>query len=192
MSVGSIVVLGLVGAFVAYAVMVYNGLVNLKHGVAKAWANIDVLLKQRHDEIPKLVEVCSQYREFERETLQRVIEARARVQSAREQEDIPALGSAEGALRAGLGRLFAVAEAYPELGANENFLQLQARITQLENAIADRRELYNESVNLNNVRVEQFPDNVVARAFGFSLRPLLEFAAADKADIDMPALFRAR
>ena len=190
MSIGSIVFLGIVAALAAYVVMIYNGLVNLKHGVSRAWANIDVLLKQRHDEIPKLVEVCNQYRQFERETLQRVVEARARVQSAREHEDIAALGSAEGALRAGLGRLFAVAEAYPELKANENFLQLQSRITQLENGIADRRELYNESVNVNNVRVEQFPDTFVARLFGFAMRPLLEFPAAEKADADLQALFR--
>jgi LemA protein len=135
--------------------MIYNGLVQLKHAVAKAWANIDVLLKQRHDELPKLVETCKQYKQFEQETLQRVIEARSRVQTARENQNIPALGQAEGALRMGLGQIFAVAEAYPELKANEHFMQLQARITALENAIADRRELYNESVNINNIRIVQ-------------------------------------
>lgn len=174
-----------------YAVMLYNGLVNLKHGVARAWANIDVLLKQRHDELPKLVEACRQYREFEQTTLERVIAARSQVASAREQQDIPALGAAEGALRAGLGRLFAVAEAYPELRTSEHFMQLQARISSLENAIADRRELYNESVNINNVRVEQFPDLVIAGLFGFSVKPLLEFVQAEKSDVDMKALFRA-
>ncbi|MDO9600795.1 MAG: LemA family protein, partial [Rhodocyclaceae bacterium] len=101
------------------------------------------------------VETCKQYKQFEQETLQRVIEARSRVQTARENQNIPALGQAEGALRMGLGQIFAVAEAYPELKANENFMQLQARITALENAIADRRELYNESVNINNIRIVQ-------------------------------------
>ena len=163
----------------------------LKHAVAKAWANIDVLLKQRHDEIPKLVETCKQYMKFEQTTLEKVMQARSQVSSAREAQDIGALGRAEGALRAGLGSLFAVAEAYPELKTNEQFLHLQARISNLENAIADRREFYNESVNINNVRVEQFPDNIVAGLFRFSAARLLEFASAEKADVDVRTLFTA-
>lgn len=174
-----------------YGVMLYNGLVTLKHGVARAWANIDVVLRQRHDELPKLVEVCRQYQQFEQRTLERVIAARAGVASARERQDIPALGSAEGELRSSLGKLFALAEAYPELRTSEHFMQLQNRISGLENTIADRRELYNEAVNLNNVRVEQFPDLLIARLFGFQTRPPLEFAAAEKSDPDMKALFSA-
>ncbi|MDP2170925.1 MAG: LemA family protein [Rhodocyclaceae bacterium] len=189
MSIFSMVMLGIVVVVVAYGVMIYNGLVGVKHAVAKAWANIDVLLKQRHDELPKLVETCKQYKQFEQETLQRVIEARSRVQTARESQNIPALGKAEGALRMGLGQIFAVAEAYPELKANENFMQLQNRITALENAIADRRELYNESVNINNVRIEQFPDTIIAGLFRFGEKPLLVFANAEKADVDIKALF---
>ena len=92
-------------------------------------------------------------------------------------------------LRMGLGRLFAIAEAYPELKANENFMQLQQRITTLENGIADRRELYNDAVNINNVRVEQFPDAVVARLFRFEIKPLLEFSSVEKADVDLKQLF---
>ncbi len=189
MGIVSLVVLGIIVVAAVYGVMIYNGLVQVKHAVAKAWANIDVLLKQRHDELPKLVETCKQYKQFEQETLQRVVEARSRVQTARESQNIPALGQAEGALRMGLGQIFAVAEAYPELKANENFMQLQGRITALENGIADRRELYNESVNINNVRIEQFPDSIVAGMFRFEAKPLLEFASAEKADVDMKALF---
>jgi LemA protein len=189
LGIGSLMFLGAGVILLIYTVFTYNALVNLKHGVAKAWANIDVLLKQRHDELPKLVETCRQFKQFEQETLQRVIEARAGVQSAREKQDIPALGEAEGALRMGLGRLFAVVEAYPELKANENFMALQSRITQLENAIADRREFYNESVNVNNIRVEQFPDLIVARLFNFPVKPLLEFSTAEKADVDLRKLF---
>jgi len=189
MSIFGMILLGIAVILIAYGVMIYNGLVQLKHAVAKAWANIDVLLKQRHDELPKLVEACRQYKQFEQDTLQRVIEARSRVQTARENQDIPALGNAEAALRMGLGEIFAVAEAYPELKANEQFMQLQQRITALENAIADRRELYNENVNINNVRVEQFPDNFVAGLFRFETRPLLEFSAAEKIDVDLKALF---
>ncbi|NMG31709.1 LemA family protein [Aromatoleum evansii] len=191
MSISAAVALGALVIALLYAIVVYNGLVRLKHNIAKAWANIDVLLKQRHDELPKLVEVCRQYKQFEQETLQRVTEARARVASARENQDVAALGKAEGMLRTGLGQIFAVAEAYPELRANEHFMQLQTRITALENSIADRREWYNESVNLLNVRIEQFPDVFVARMFQFEPRPLLEFASAEKADVDLKALFSA-
>ena len=189
MSVGSAIFWGLVVVVLVYAIMLYNGLVQLKHNVAKAWANIDVALKQRHDELPKLVEVCRQYKQFEQATLQAVIEARSRVQSAREQHDVPALSRAEGALRLGLGQIFAVAEAYPELKANEHFMQLQQRISSLESLISDRRELYNESVNLNNVRVDSFPDALMARFFNFKQQPLLEFADDEKADVDVRQLF---
>lgn len=186
---GLIIFLALIAVAVVYLIMVYNGLVNVKHGVAKAWSNIDVLLKQRHDEIPKLVEVCKQYRQFEQETLEKVIRARSLVQDAREKRDIGALGPAESMMRSSLGTLFAVAEAYPELKTNEHFMQLQTRISQLENAIADRRELYNEAANINNVRIEQFPDLIVARLGSFPAARLLEFATAEKADVDMKALF---
>ena len=189
MSLGTLLFLGLLAVVLIYMVVVYNSLVQLKHAVAKAWANIDVLLKQRHDELPKLVEVCKQYKQFEASTLERVVAARAQVQTARQTQNIPALGEAEGMLRSGLGQIFAVAEAYPELRANENFMQLQTRISQLENAIADRREFYNESVNINNVRVEQFPDAIVARLFHFEAKPLLEFSTAEKADVDIKTLF---
>lgn len=191
MSIGTAVVLGLVVLALVYGVVVYNGLVQLKHNIAKAWANIDVLLKQRHDELPKLVEVCRQYKQFEQETLARVTEARARVAKAREAHDVPALGAAENLLRAGLGQIFAVAEAYPELKANEHFMQLQTRITALENGIADRREWYNEAVNVHNIRIEQFPDLIVARLFSFIAQPLLQFSVAEKADVDLKALFSA-
>ena len=185
----SLILLGFIAVLLIYGVSLYNHLVNVKHAVAKAWANIDVLLKQRHDELPKLVEVCKQYKEFEQATLQRVIEARSQVQAARQQQDIPALGKAEGMLRMGLGNIFAVAEAYPELKANEHFMQLQSRITGLENGIADRRELYNESVNINNVQIEVFPASIIARLFGFGEKPLLEFSSPEKADVDMKQLF---
>ena len=160
-----------------YAVLIYNNLVAVRTNVAKAWANIDVLLKQRHYELPKLMDVCRGYKQFEQETLVRVAAARTRVSQAREAQNIGALGPAETDLRAGVARVFALAEGYPELKANQNFLQLQGRITALEDAIADRREFYNESVNVNNVRIEQFPDLFVARTFGFREARMLELRA---------------
>ncbi len=184
-----LVFFGILLVVAIYVISLYNHLVSLKHGVSKAWANIDVLLKQRHDELPKLVEVCKQYKQFEQETLQRVIAARSQVQSAREMQDMEALGKAEGALRMGLGNIFAVAEAYPELKTNEQFMQLQTRISSLESGIADRRELYNDAVNINNVGVEQFPAAVVAGMFNFTTKQLLVFSAEEKADVDVKALF---
>jgi LemA protein len=179
------VVIGLV----VYLISIYNHLVRLKHNVSKAWSNIDVLLKQRHDEIPKLVETCKQYMKFEQNTLEKVMQARAQVSQARQNQDIPGLGQAEGALRMGLGQIFALAEDYPELRANENFQHLQSRISSLENTIADRREFYNESVNINNIGIESFPDIIVARLIGFGARDLLEFEATEIADVSVKQLF---
>lgn len=190
MSIFALVLLAIVVLIVVYGILIYNNLVSIKHNVSKAWANIDVLLKQRHDELPKLVEACKQYMQFERDTLEKIMQARTRVSDARARQDIGALGAAEGALRMGLGQLFAVAEAYPELKANESFQQLLGRISGLENAIADRREFYNDSVNINNVRIEQFPDLVIARMFNFGDFALLEFQAEEKQDVNIKELFK--
>ena len=114
MDIGSVIFWAAIVLLVIYAVSIYNHLVRLKHNVSKAWSNIDVLLKQRHDEIPKLVETCKQYMKFEQETLERVMQARSQVAQARQNQDVPGLGLAEGALRMGLGQLFALAEDYPE------------------------------------------------------------------------------
>ncbi len=189
MGIGTLITLGVVLVVIVYFVMIYNNLVKIKHNVSKAWSNIDVLLKQRHDELPKLVETCKQYMKFEQDTLTKVMEARSKVFSARESQNISALGPAEGMLRGALGNLFALAEAYPDLKTNQTFLQLQSRISGLENGIADRREFYNESVNVNNVRIEQFPDTIVAGMFGFKPAQLLEFQAEEKADVDVQKLF---
>lgn len=174
-----------------YFVMTYNSLISVKNNVSKAWANIEVLLKQRHDEIPKLIDTCKQYMQHEQTTLEKVIQARANVSTAQQTHDVRALGNAEGGLRASLGNLFALAENYPDLKANENFLNLQSRISSLENAIADRREFYNESVNINNVRIEQFPDLIVAKLLSFPRFTLLNFSAAELADVDVAQRFKA-
>jgi LemA protein len=187
--IGLVVLLALFVAFVAYFVGIYNGLVNLRENVKVAWANIDVLLKQRHDELPKLVETCKRYMQFEQETLEKVMRARASVSVASTSGNVAAVGAAEQQLRSGLGRLFAVAESYPQLKTDETFKQLQSRITALEESIADRREFYNDQVNLNNIRVKVFPDVLIAQNFGFPPAHLLEFSAAEKADVNVGALF---
>lgn len=189
MDIASIIFWAAVVILAIYVVSIYNHLVRLKHNVSKAWSNIDVLLKQRHDEIPKLVETCKQYMKYEQDTLEKVMQARSQVAEARQNQDVPSLGAAEGALRLGLGQLFALAEDYPELRANETFQHLQSRISSLENTIADRREFYNESVNINNIGIEQFPDLIVARLFGFGPRDLLEFEASEIADVSVKQLF---
>ena len=174
---------------IGYGIMLYNRLVDIKHAVSQAWSNIDILLKQRHDELPKLVETCKQYMGYEQETLKQVITARSQVATARETGNMGALGSAKNMLRVGLGKLFAVVEDYPELKASEKFQHLQARISGLENSIADRREYYNEAVRINNVRIEQFPDVIIANWFNFKPRDLLEFSDADKQDVNIGKLF---
>ena len=183
------IVLALMVIVAMYGVMIYNRLVDIKHSVSQAWSNIDILLKQRHDELPKLVETCKQYMGFEQETLKQVIAARSQVATAREAGNMGALGSAENMLRMGLGNLFAVAEDYPELTSSDKFQHLQARITGLENSIADRREYYNEAVRINNVRIEQFPDIIIAQWFKFMPRDLLEFSDAEKQDVNIGKLF---
>jgi LemA protein len=187
----AIVFYGVLVLMAVYGVFVYNQLVSLKHNINVAWANIDVLLKQRHDELPKLVGTCKQYMKFEQETLEKVMLARSQVADARKSKDLGNLSRAEERLRSGLGNLFAVAEAYPDLKTNETFKHLQARISSLENAIADRREFYNDSVNINNVRIEQFPDSLIAGLFRFEHFPLLKFSQSEKADVNVQRMFNA-
>ena len=189
MLVVTLLFLALLFVAAVYVVRIYNGLVALRENVRKAWANIDVLLTQRHDELPKLVDTCKRYMRYEQETLERVMQARSAVYAAQGRGDVPALGAAEEQLRQGLGRLFAVAENYPELKADQGFRHLETRISQLEEAIADRRELYNESVNLNNIRLQTFPDLIVARMFDFKPSALLEFSEEQKRDLNVGALF---
>jgi LemA protein len=148
----------------AGVVVVFNGLVSLRNEIKRSWSNIEVLLKQRFDEIPRLVEVCKGYMKHERETLELVTRARSQVGEA---HDIAEQTRAEDGLSDALRSLFAVVENYPDLKANDSFLKLQLRITELENHIADRREFYNQCVTSYNTRRESFPDLLVAGPFKF-------------------------
>ena len=184
-----IVVLGLVLILSVFLIQLYNSLVRLKNNVKENWSNIDVLLKQRHDELPKLVSSCKHYMQHERGTLESVTQARAQVETARQSGNAEQVGVAETALRRSIGGLFAVAENYPDLKADASFSKLQQRISALENQIADRRELYNDSVNLSNTRIEQFPAVVFAGMFGFKAFDLLKFSEAETADVKLDDLF---
>jgi len=186
---GMLIFLFLVLALVGYLIGVYNALVRVRAAVKLAWSNIDVLLVQRHDELPKLVEVCRQYMQYEAATLERVMRARAGVDAARSSGNLSSLGAAERDLRSGLSGLYAVAENYPQLKASEPFRHLQERISGLETAIADRREVYNEAANTNNVRIATFPDALVARFGDFPQVALLRFESDQKADVDLKAAF---
>lgn len=168
--------------FVVYFTTVYNGLIQVKHNIEKAWANIDVILKQRHDEIPKLVEVCKGYMKYERETLERIIEARSAFMKA---PDIEGKAKAENQLTGAMRHLFAVAESYPDLKANQNFLHVQERITGIENQIADRREFFNESVNVYNIRINQLPDVFVARTLNYQPKTMLVISEDEKKDVEV-------
>lgn len=179
-----------VGAVSAiYFIIIFNNLITLKNSIKKNWSNIDVLLKQRNSELPKLIETCKQYMKYEQETLEKIVNDRSAIISAQESQNIAALGSAENALRGSIGKLFALAESYPDLKANNSFQQLQGRISDLENSISDRREFYNESVNLNNIRIAQFPDLIIARMFNFKECELLKFSAAETADVEVADIF---
>ncbi len=176
---------------IIYFVITYNSLVSIKNNVAKAWANIDVLLKQRNDELPKLIDTCKAYMSHEAQTLEKVITARMGVDAARQTQDVAGLGRAESMLSKSIGGLYAVAENYPDLKADQTFINLQQRITGLENQIADRREFYNDSVNNNNVRIQQFPDLIVAKLFNFEPKSMLKFASEELKDVDVSARFNA-
>lgn len=166
-------------ALLLYIVAIYNGLVTVKNNVDKYWSNIDVLLKQRFDEIPKLVAVCERYMTHEAETLERVIKARNMMAGA---TDVKGRAEAENFLTDTLKSLFAVTENYPELKADQRFGQLQARITELEDEIADRRELFNASVNIHNIRIAKIPDVFVASAMGYKAKDLWQINTAHRED----------
>ena len=161
----------------AWLLMLYNGLVASRQECVRAWYNIDVLLKQRHDELPRLVEVCRGYMAYERDTLERLVVARMTLAAAR---DVPSQARASQAVSEAVRQLFAVAERYPDLKANESFARLSTRLTELENEIADRRELYNAAATAWNTRIEQVPDRFVARTVGMVRRELWHASAAER------------
>lgn len=175
----------LAAAVVAYGISLFNALVAVKHQVDQAWSNIDVLLKQRHDELPKLIEVVKSHAGYEQELIEKVTTLRARTGSGG--QDAQRLAD-EGELSRGIGRLLASVEAYPDLKASASYLELQRRITGLEEQIAHRREYYNAAVNLNNVRMEQFPDVLMVGMAGLLRRPLFDATGGERADLDVGTL----
>jgi LemA protein len=170
-----IIVLILIGigvvAILGWVMATYNGLVGLRNQVENAWAQIDVQLKRRYDLIPNLVETVKGYAKHERETLEKVIQARNMAMNAKGVHD---RAEAENMLTGALKSLFAVSEAYPDLKANQNFLRLQEEITATENKVAFSRQFYNDSTMLFNTRIQLFPANLIAGMFGFVRREFFE------------------
>jgi LemA protein len=172
------VVIGIVAVAAIYMMTAYNSLVRLRNEVENAWRQIDVQLKRRHDLIPNLVEAVKGYMQFERDTLTSVVEARGRAISA------PTQGArleAENQLTAGLGRLLAVMENYPQLKSDQNVLQLQEQLTTTENQIAFSRQAYNDAVMQFNTRIETFPANLIANNLGFHPADYFKAAPEDQA-----------
>jgi len=165
-----------------YVMSIYNSLVALRNDIGRAWANIDVMLKQRHDELPKLVKTCEGYMQHERAIFDKLSEARGALMQAR---TVGQKAEAEGLLTRALGQFFAVAEAYPDLKANVSFQALQARITEIENHIADRREFYNDIVTTFNIRIAQIPSMYVARWMTLEPAELFKVAASDREDVEI-------
>lgn len=163
------ILLLLVVGLIIYVIIIYNGFITLKNTIEQDWSNIDVLLKQRFDELPKLIKVCEGYMQHERQTLEAVVKARSMVSSARTDEQKQ---QAQNLLTDTLKSLFMVVERYPDLKADTAFRQLSNRISEIEDQIADRRELYNASVTIYNIRLRQFPDVLVASLFKFQPRSL--------------------
>jgi len=167
-------------AIILYFVGVYNKLVAFRNNIDRSFSNIDVLLKQRHDELPKLIETCKGYMQYEQKTLQAVTEARTAFMRA----NTPAeKAQADNLVSGALKSLFAVAEKYPDLKANANFMQLQGRITDLETKIAAQRASYNEDVNTFNIRIAQIPASLVAGFMGLQPHALFQVAEADREDV---------
>ncbi|MFW5999754.1 MAG: LemA family protein [Bacillota bacterium] len=163
-----------------YAVYNYNTIIRLKNRIENAWAQIDVQLERRHDLIPNLVETVKGYMEHEKETLEKVIEARSKAMQASGVEE---KAEAESLLEDAVNKLFLVVEDYPELKANENFLNLQEEITSTENRIAYARQSYNDQVMFYNNKIATFPGNMIAGSFGFEDREYFEIEDEEKREV---------
>jgi LemA protein len=174
----------LVVALVGWAVATYNALVKARTQVDASWAQIDVQLKRRHSLIPNLVETVKGYAAHERGTLEAVVAARNAAAGSAAAGPGPQ-AQAEGSLTQALGRLFALAEAYPDLKANQNFLQLQGELGSTEEKIAYARQFYNSAVQTFNQKTQTLPSNLIAGVGGFQARPYFQAAAGERGDVDV-------
>ena len=168
--------------FISWFFTVYNGLIQVKENIKKSWANIDVLLMQRSDEIPKLIKILKSFVKHEKKMFDNIMDARTSYLGA---NSVSEKAEADNQISEALKSVFALSEAYPDLGSNDNFLKLQERISGIENAIADRRELYNESVNNYNIRIQSLPDMFIANTLGLAQEEMFKVQENKKKDIDI-------
>lgn len=171
------VILGIIAVLAIWGVAIYNGLIRLKNRVDEAWSDIDVQLKRRYDLIPNLVNTVKGYASHEKEVFEKVTEARTRAMGAQSAGD---KAQAENALSQTLKSLFAVAEAYPDLKANQNFLELQRELTDTEDKVQASRRFYNGNVRDFNTKIQVFPNNIFAGMLGFSAREFFEAEGSEK------------
>ncbi len=179
------ILIGILVAVALYVVMIYNGLVKARQMAEEAWSGIDVQLKRRADLIPNLIETVKGYASHEKSTFEEVVRLRSQAQAV-PAGDVAGRAQAEGLLGQALGKLFALAEAYPDLKANQNFAELQASLENLENEIQMSRRYYNGAARDLNVRVESFPNNLIAGQFGFSKKEYFEIT--NEADRAVPSV----
>ena len=171
---------GLVVVLILWAVGIYNGLIRLRNQADNSWSQIDVQLKRRHDLIPNLIETTKGYMQHERGTLESVTQARAQAMGAK---SVGEAAKAEGMLSEALTKFMMVAESYPDLKANQNFLALQETLTSTENKIAFARQAYNDSVLYYNNKIQMFPSNIVAETFDFTKRDFFEVENAAEREV---------
>jgi LemA protein len=187
MGIGTTILTDLLGVFILavivyYIFSIYNGLVTLKNSIRKNWSNIDVLLKQRADLIPNLVETVKSYMKYEKDIIAQVTNSRVAMMGAASLGD---KAKASDQLSGALKSLFALAENYPQLKASDNFLKLQEQLEGIENEIADRRELYNDSVNIYNTRIESIPDVVFAKLLGYTKEEYFKVTEEEKKEVEV-------
>lgn len=180
-----IVMLVVFGAVFLLAIGMYNALVRLKNNVKKSFAGIDVQLKRRTDLIPNLVNTVQGYASHEKELLENLTKARSSIISGASNGDINAMAQGENMLSGALKSVFAVAENYPDLKANQNFLELQEALEETEDQIAAARRIYNENVNYLNTKIEVFPSNLIANMFGFKHADLYKIAESDRKNVEV-------
>lgn len=181
------IIIGTAAAFVVLVFLVsfaslYNSFVRLKRLIDRSFANIDVLLKQRHDELSNIIEVVKGYAKHERQLMEELTEARTSYMKAKTVREKAQVSREQ---EAAVGHLFAVAENYPQLKASENFLALQKRISEIEDMIADRREFYNDSVTNYNMRREQFPSNIIASMMRLKRQELFKAQSDEKRNVNV-------
>lgn len=184
MEVISIIIVVLLIVVIIYCTKVYNNLVSLKHAVSKAWVNIEQVLKQRHDQLPKLIELCKQFGINQPDLFDKILATRTQIMNAQQMGEVQSLAAAEQHLQKELNNLLKIASEHSELSADKNFQSIASSLKDFELSIADRSELYNRCVSASNERIGQFPESFIASFFSFGAYELLEFQSENEYNLE--------